>query len=186
MTGNKYLGFRKTRDGKTFHDTEREARKMAPACISQMCQKSKVRFCNSITEEQRLNIFNVYWKKMNWDQHKVFITNYVIKSTVKRRRVEATQSRRTDTLTYYLTVDNKTLKICQQMFLQTLGIKKWTVRYWLGSDTLNDMGAAISYEASHENVKIRIRCKEKDQTFLNEYFESLPKLPSHYCRSTSK
>lgn len=44
---------------------------------------------------------------MNWDQRKVFIANHVVKSTIKRRRVEARKSRITETLTYFLTIDKR-------------------------------------------------------------------------------
>ncbi|KAG8317448.1 hypothetical protein J6590_108362 [Homalodisca vitripennis] len=183
MKGQAYLGFRKTAEGKTYHDTEREGRRMGPPCTSRFCERSKVRFCNSIIQQERQEIFSNYWNNMNWDQRKVFIVNNVLKTPVKRRVAEGDESRRNDTLTYYLTVNGKKMKVCQNMFLQTLGIKKWTVRYWLDTPG-QSTGTASSFETSHDNIGER-RVNPIQIEFLNKFFDSLPKLPAHYCRSTS-
>lgn len=48
MAGEEYLGYRRTKEGKVFHDTPREGRKIGDICTSRACAKSKVRFCNTI------------------------------------------------------------------------------------------------------------------------------------------
>lgn len=64
MAGKEYLGFRRTNDGKVSHDTEQSARKMGAKCSSKVCEKSKVRFCNEISNEDRKVIFENYWSKL--------------------------------------------------------------------------------------------------------------------------
>lgn len=120
---------------------------------------------------------------MNWDQRKVVIVNNVLKTAVKWRVAEADESRRNDTLTYYLTVNGIIMKVCQNIFLQTLGIRKWTVRYWLETPE-QSTGTASSFQASHENIGER-RVNPIQNEFLNTFFNRLPKLSAHYCRSTS-
>lgn len=60
IEGESYLEFRRTREGKVFHDIEPEARTIGVSCNSSLCRKSK-----QITDEISLNLFNSFWKTMN-------------------------------------------------------------------------------------------------------------------------
>lgn len=53
------------------------------------------------------------------------------------RKTKISNSRRSDTKMYYLKVNDKKVRVCLKTFLETLGIKEWTVRYWLGDGTNN-------------------------------------------------
>lgn len=158
MTGKQYIGYSRNKKGKVFHDRPREERTMGERCRSKVCKKSKVRFCDTVSDTQRLKIFGNFWSTMNWDQRKVYIANMVEQSKVKRRSkgckevnnneeksdIDETDEENNDTgecknkrnnaLSYYLVIDDKRLQVCQKMFLHTLGIKKWTVRYWICGD----------------------------------------------------
>lgn len=50
----------------------------------------------------------------------------------KSRKIKDSDSRRECTKVYYLQVNGKKEKVCLTTFLNTLDIKEWTVRYWLG------------------------------------------------------
>lgn len=93
------------------------------------------------------------------------------------RKTKNSNSRRIDTKIYYLKVNNKKERVCLKTFLETLGIKEWTVRYWLGKK-----------KNSIEETKLSdTAVKEPKRESARQYLTALPKLPSHYCRqSTSK
>ncbi|BES91360.1 Hypothetical protein NTJ_04168 [Nesidiocoris tenuis] len=72
------------------------------------------------------------------------------------------------------------------MFLQTLGIKKWTVRYWICGDSfpgcLEDLDETTATGmAQNKSITKPSRKLKRKKDFL----DMLPKLPSNYCRQTS-
>ncbi|XP_039297607.1 uncharacterized protein LOC120354469 isoform X2 [Nilaparvata lugens] len=96
--GEAYIGYRRCNPGKVAHDIEREAKVLGPRCQSVACIKSKLRACNTITEDERLKIFNGFWKKMSWDQRKVYVVSLLEKVDVSRRRSQSENSRWSETL----------------------------------------------------------------------------------------
>lgn len=173
--GEGYLGFRKL--GSTIlQDQEREKRVMGIRCTSKQCENSKLRHCNLISEEDRHQIFNTFWNKMSWDQKKTFVLSMVDVS-VPKRRTTGGDSRRTGTKTYHLKVIEEKKRVCSKMFLNTLGLKEWTVRYW------TEMSDDHGMHKYTEGTKV---CQSSDRKCsLREFLNSLPKLPSHYCRKSS-
>lgn len=64
------------------------------------------------------------------------------------------------------------------MFLQALDIKYSTIRYYVGKHKTG---------ITPEKIILKKFNKSEDYKFLCNFFDSLPKLPSHYCRqSTTK
>nr|CAH7736182.1 unnamed protein product [Callosobruchus chinensis] len=88
MRGEEYLGYSRGRDGKIFHNTMRESKSMGPTCISEKCVKYKNRFCDTILQEQREIIFQKFWKDLDWDQKKIYVTSLMHKKPVSRRYVK--------------------------------------------------------------------------------------------------
>ncbi|KAK4887285.1 hypothetical protein RN001_003556 [Aquatica leii] len=68
--------------------------------------------------------------------------------------------------------------VCKTMFLNTLGVKDWVIKNWAKSDI--ETSKKVISVGSKQTQDLRIKS-------LHEFFDSLPKLESHYCRvSTSK
>ncbi|GBP31627.1 hypothetical protein EVAR_84073_1 [Eumeta japonica] len=63
-------------------------------------------------------------------------------------------------------------------FLGTLGIKEWTVRYWLGETPRNE----TTMNRREDNALRTSTLKEFVQAFLRD----MPKMPSHYCRKEKR
>lgn len=124
---------------------------------------------------------------MTWDQKKIYITSLVkreLKKSTKKRTEEV--SRRQGTINYSIRKANgEYVKVCKKMFLNTFGLGEWTVSNWIG-DVPND-GIHPSREAD-----IATRPTRKNEIFFASreillcFLDSLPKLPSHYCRKDSK
>lgn len=122
MEGKPYMGYSR-KDGKVSYNIPREARKLGPACKSKECVRVKNKHCSKITEEARLKIFKNFWDEMNWDQRKVFVINHVKKCDVKRIYTETEDSRRKNTLQYFLTVGNEKLQICKKNVLTNIVLR---------------------------------------------------------------
>ncbi|CAK1584257.1 unnamed protein product, partial [Parnassius mnemosyne] len=135
MMGEEYIGFKK--DGTKFVQNDpKPARIMGPICMSKRCFSGKAMYCPKLTEEVRSEIFKTYWK-MSLHEKKMYIASMVDK-TPTTRKTKNSNSRRSDTKVYYLKVNDKKERVCLKTFLETLGIKEWTVRYWLGEKTTID------------------------------------------------
>ncbi|CAH2095417.1 unnamed protein product [Euphydryas editha] len=174
MLGKEYLGYKKI--GNKYRQTEsKPERTMGPLCNSQFCARSKVLFCSHLTQDMRLSIFNKYWS-MSWLQKKIFVSSMVDK-TDTQRKTKGTDSRRSSSKAYYFQIEGKKERVCLITFLNTLGIKEWTVRYWLG-----DRGN----KENHTNVSTSsLVTTENKRDSIKSYLSALPKLPSHYCRKSS-
>ncbi|CAH0720712.1 unnamed protein product, partial [Brenthis ino] len=183
MRGENYLGYRRDRKAKTNEtfkvkqDVFKPARSMKPPCASAFCKKSKLRSCDNINEQQRQYLFENFWKNMNWEQRRSFITSHVNK-VPKKITKNPESSKRIDSRTYVLTIDNVRHRVCKRMFLATLGIKDWFVRYWL---TKTDCAMPTDLSTSTSNR--RNPEKIEDPKYVEKFLAGFPKMPSHYCRA---
>lgn len=181
----KPYGYRRS-DGVVYQDTPREARKLGAPCTSKECVRRKNRQCSRITEHQRQKIFNRFWKQTTWDQRRTFVINHVKRLAVKRIYTDNTVSRRKNTLMYYLTVHGEKLEVCKKLFLNTTGLREFSVHSWLKRDASSSSGMSSSLEYKNKKRKQRNRADLIDNSdFAREFFTRLPKLPSHYARSTT-
>lgn len=173
MLGEEYTGFKK--DGNKFVQNDpKPARTMGPICMSMRCFSGKAMYCSKLTEEVRSEIFKAYWK-MNWQEKKIYISS-MVDQIPTTRKIKRSNSRRSGTKIYYLKVNDKKERVCQKTFLETLGIKEWTVRYWLKEKMSKN-------ESESDQGEVVVKKPKKE--LAKKYLIALPKLPSHYCRQSS-
>ena len=187
--GKTYRGWSRPRDGVAQRGTERQERKMGPPCNSKVCLKSKVRHCNAISEEDRFELFGKFWSSMNWDQRKIYIASLVKKSGVARStKVPGELSRRTGSYNYTVKkLNGQVVTVCKKLFLSTFGLKEWTVLNWASKfDSGIHPSQEVKNEARREIRKQDPKNKSKiAKQILVDFLDSLPKLPSHYCRRST-
>ncbi|XP_049318931.1 uncharacterized protein LOC125780591 isoform X1 [Astyanax mexicanus] len=165
MMGQSYLGRRQN------EEVTREERKMGRPCQSVFCRKSKKLHCEAIQEADREAIFKYFWEKLDWRERKIYVVSLVDVGPVRRRRTGEEQSRRSASILCHLKVDGKRTRVCQSMFLSTLGIKQWCFLSWVG-------------RREPEKIK-KTSIRNEEVEFLQQFLKDLPKVPSHYCRSSS-
>ena len=73
-----------------------------------------------------MQIFNIFWKELSWDQKKIFVINNIEKSEPKRRKTENKLTQKSETLFYYLQLENKKYRVCKTIFLNTLCLGEWS------------------------------------------------------------
>ena len=67
------------------------------------------------------------------------------------------------------------VRVCRKMFLNTLGLKEWTVLNWVKERSEND---SLPLK---ENKKAML--DERRRNDVKDFFNALPKIESHYCRA---
>ncbi|XP_030292040.1 uncharacterized protein LOC115592917 [Sparus aurata] len=167
MRGQSYQG------RKNQEPVLKEEKQMGKPCQSAACQKSTKLHCREVEELKREKIFKYFWGKLDWKERKIFVKSSVEMCSVKRRRTGAEESRRSTSIFCHLVVDGRRLRVCQRMFLSTLGIKQWSFLKWIGRRG----------ESPEKTERVRVRIEQQD--FLKTFLLDLPKVPSHYCRSSS-
>ena len=156
---------------------EHSQRSMGNPC-KQACKGTG---CNIIGEADRKIIFHKVWN-LSWDNKRVYIKGLVDLLPTKRKRKDIENSRRMWTLKYHLRQNDDRIRVCSTMFTNTLGLTHWFVQN------------AVQTHLSNKTPKSRRAPKQSHSNSLDgkkylikEYFEKIPKMPSHYCmKSTSK
>ena len=172
MQGKQYRGRKKTDEGELV---TREPRVMSGRCCSHQCEKRKNRCCNDIDDDSRRAIFTDFWSTMDWNGRKLYVRGLVDFLPVKRKTTDGEESRRKASLAYFLKPDEGSRKqVCKSMFLATLGIGEWSVHDWV-SQGLNRGKDERKNPSRHSDGRTSVRM----------FLEALPKVPSHYCRSSS-
>ena len=80
-----------------------------------------------------------YHRIGNLTNQREFVVRHTKVSPVKWKTTKKDNSRRQNTIFYYLTVNNEKVLVCKKFFLNTLGISERTVRTALGK--VNASGA---------------------------------------------
>ncbi|XP_067283020.1 uncharacterized protein [Pseudorasbora parva] len=165
MMGQPYVGMSRN------EEVNMEPRVMGPRCQSAACVKSSKLHCSTIGEADRENIFKHFWENMNWEEKKMYVRGLVDIIPVKRRR-GSENSRRSSTLIFFLEVYGQRRRVCKSLFLATLGIGAWSALNWV-QETGNTQknAASCNRHEAHE--------------FLRSFLQDLPKVSSHFCRSST-
>ncbi|XP_053375677.1 uncharacterized protein LOC128547331 [Mercenaria mercenaria] len=174
MTGRSYKGLKKV-DGKKKYCVDKGERIMGERNCGNRCRKS--RKCFEVSEETRKSIFSSFWSNMDWQQKKVYAVSLVSKSEAGKTSVG---SKRKYTYRYYIRKGEEKFQVCKNLFLSTFGIGERTLTEWLKkSDQHGLPSEKVPEEQNTEKFTTEKAMKVKE--FLNK----LPKMLSHYCRSTS-
>ncbi|KAG9263742.1 hypothetical protein AMEX_G21877 [Astyanax mexicanus] len=167
MEGKSYSGKQKD-----VGEVTRAARIMGPGCASDACRKSAKRFCHTFSEEDRQNIFQNFWQRMNWEERRSYVAELVDHTPVARKRSASQDSRRLSTLSYHLILDGEKKRVCKKLFLATLGLGEWSVAHWVQVNELE--------KNSSETV-----VGEEALASLQAFLRNLPKLSPHFVQPSS-
>lgn len=126
---------------------------------------------------------------MTWNERKIQIQALVQCENVKRRRGEEAVSRRKYSMKYFLKVGLERIRVCKRMFGGTLGLKETMILSWIkefhNADKENNIGARSDLDISKKSEIRRAKFAEKNAA-VYQFLQSLPKMESHYCRSSSE
>lgn len=182
MKGKEYIGYSRGRDKIVKQNVMRGARVMGATCTSKMCVKSASRKCNFFTEESRKKIFETFWNDLNWDQRKVYVCSHVTRVATKRKTKQEELSRREGTLRYSLSSNTEQLPVCRSMFLNTVGLRSFSVQSWVKQSTCGMSMNKEDLNKSRVDRSYRVHAFDNAKRFLINFLLELPKQPSHYVR----
>ncbi|XP_022160718.1 uncharacterized protein LOC111026860 [Myzus persicae] len=186
MHGECYMGY--SRNGKIVeHNKIRSERTMKPRCSSKKCINS--RYCQQFNEEMRSDIFKTYWSA-TWEEKNTYVTSMVTYTLRKRDTTGlGNESRRSYTFSYFLKHNSsERLQVCKIMFLNTLGLNEWMVQNWTKQATHGLPGKIKKGKIQESCSIVEISPRQKKSlavriNHLKNWFSTLPKMPSHYCRN---
>lgn len=191
MKGDEYKGLKKN-NGKWTYDQPRNARQIKSVCNCKHSRSDSKIKCNLFTEEERLNIFKRFWQDLNWEQRKTYVTSLIDTTTPKdKKNMKNATSRRGVTLFYHLKKNGIRVRVCKKMFNNTLDIGEWSTHSWALLNKSED-NPDINVDdndfvpAQPEAVQRKSNRFTERKNNLKYFFDSLPKLESHYCRASSQ
>ncbi|KAF9821520.1 hypothetical protein SFRURICE_014284 [Spodoptera frugiperda] len=91
MTGQSYFGFRTHKEGtqkKWIQDVQKSERRLGPSCNSDFCARSNRRYCKKLTDMDRMEIFQKFWK-LEWVEKKNY--DLSLKILPQENRITASQ-----------------------------------------------------------------------------------------------
>lgn len=190
LLGEAYVGFQKEPENGKYKQTLKKKKKtLGPRCPghSVRCKRGGPRQsfeCNEIDDDQREVLFRTFWAKSSWESKHTYIVENAVPEKPKYSNDDLINSRRKNTFRFYFTVEipseekgiNKIRKqVCKQMFLNTLSIGEKQLRSWTlknKKETDEACSSAVPYDPPVSKN-------------LESWFNSLPKMESHYCRSST-
>jgi hypothetical protein len=173
-SGQAYTGRRKS--GDLF---DQPSKGLGPPCLAtaQCRVKAKSFHCCKITDADRSSFFEKFWE-MKWDAKFATVKALCDRSTPKRGR--GCDSTRNSSWSYYLkTSTGERIRVCQVMFCSSLGLTPTTLKRWLTTEETSPS------QRKKKNSEARKPPKSSEMKKLAlDFLESLPTVPSHYCRAT--
>ncbi|CAH1109390.1 unnamed protein product [Psylliodes chrysocephalus] len=175
--GKSYAG-KKQENGVWKYDLVKGPRMLKINCNCKLSKNKNYKLqCRQLEEDTRKEIFEQFWN-YTWKEKKIFIKSHVWAHPTVRKHGENEVSRRTFSNKFYL--GKERLRVCKKMSLNTLGVNEWVIKKWVQSDLKDNHQALPNKPNSDQTSSARFK-------LLHDFFDSLPKLESHYCRaSTSK
>lgn len=181
--GKTYYG-KKKNNNKWNYKVLKNKRSMKGACGCALSQKGTTKIkCHQLTESDRLKNFKLFWQ-MSWNEKKIFINENVklIKTNRHRQGDEDLPSRRTQSMIYFLKKNDTNVRVCKKMFQNTLAIGNNFTHSWKTEATSN---AESTSESSQQLLPRSNLSQRQHRLHIRQFFGELPKMESHYCRSTS-
>lgn len=196
--GKNYKGRKVNAEGKIKFSVDKAKREMKD--IKCKC-KGKSFHCSSLSRKDRERFFSEFWR-LSWKEKRMYVRGVTEVNVTQRARdrKQEGKSRRSLSYKYFFKRNHEKLRVCKATFLATLGVGDWMVLNWLKDDKVEDRsedessvieGEKLIKEKNDEpraRKRAGIQLEELlvRQKALTQFFELLPKVPSHYCRATSK
>jgi hypothetical protein len=147
--------------------------KLNKDCQSKCNRKCGHFFCRNDIE----NISRNFWSLSDCDKYSYFAqTTEKIEHTSKKAN-----SRRKYTYKYYFLKDSEKVQVCKDFYLSVLQVSDKRIRNFY--EKLEKCDGKQYTDMRGRNTKRRT--DEQELNFIRNHIESFPRIPSHYCRSST-
>ncbi|CAG4945992.1 unnamed protein product [Parnassius apollo] len=146
--------------------------------------------CAAISDNMCADIFHYFWQILTWDAKKAYVNGLIQpRQIVRRRNVSADVNKKNCGFDCYLPgLDGIKLRVCKQLFLATLYLKKDVIQLWIRSkfdiDVTNSGAINIVRRVAADSSN-RAGTRVLRSESVMKWLEIIPKEPSHYCRSNT-
>jgi hypothetical protein len=184
MRGETYIGKVYSKTENESGEVCRNAVQLGARCGGKVCDtpKSKTLQCHTISDDNRKELFDMFWKEMDWDQRRVYVCTMI--DVVGKKQSKGVASRRSCSLQYHLKVRETRVRVCVTMFQNTLKIPHRTILNWVENGK-DGMTPSTRFSPKQQRTEGK-NAKDKERVRLaNLFVEGLDKVPSHYCRKSS-
>jgi hypothetical protein len=176
MSGNSYIGFRKDPQ-QGLINVEKASKNMLARCEHQTACKYA---CSNVSEDARQRKFDEFWKLDSWLAKKSFVRGLVatrlpiVQRRHNRLNPEVSKRKPKELIRdcYLATETGQKVLVCRKFFLNTLCIGRNQFLSWTKEWT----------DTEHKDPKYTVCLKKQ---MAADWIDALPKVPSHYCRSSS-
>lgn len=156
------------------------ARCIKARCTSKLCQKNLM--CFQITDEQRREVFEKFNGIGDLHLQREFLARHIKVDKTRRKTTDKEHSRRGHTLSYTLTVENKSCRVCKIFFLNTLGVSERMCRTAISK--IDEVGVLEKERRGGRRRSETIKKQEKKMNSdIEGHINRFPRVESHYCRA---
>ncbi|CAG4998807.1 unnamed protein product [Parnassius apollo] len=157
------------------------AKEIKPPCSN----KCKHKCSEHISEEQRYDIFKMYWDLSSLQRRRDFLNSIITVLQLAQRRLKTGVEKNRKPNTYYSLMSNgKSFRVCKLFLLNTLGISERTLRTVIEAKTNNESKgvAPIDKRGCHKNHS---KTSSEVQESVRIHINSISRIESHYLRANT-
>lgn len=168
--------------GKSY--TTRKGKMVPEKTLGPRCEAAcKYKCQQNVSEEDRMLIFEKFYKTDTHDKKWLFISNLVtVKPPAKAAADTASGKNRSSSRSYFLRISGEMKRVCKVMFLNTLAISETMV-----DTALHKMGDSCGISpdkrGKHQN-RPQAMSQEKRESVIT-HINMFPRVASHFCRANS-
>lgn len=151
----------------------------AKVFIDEPCKYRKICSSKNISCKERIHIFKSFWKMGNFKSQNAFICSFIQQSYPKSRRPRgASRMAKCSTISFFLNIGDKSIRVCKTYFLKTLQVSDGRMTRALKKiETGQVPGSYDRGLATPPNVRLTETFKK-----VKEHISSFPAYQSHYTR----
>ena len=142
------------------------------------CLKCRFKCSEKFTEEQREDIFQLYYSLGSYERQRQYICDMVQKSATKRK----VTGKRSIAQKYFMIHNDRKERVCRNFFMKTLDINRKTINYTLKK---KKHGAFVATDMRGKDPSVN-KLDSCTVEIVKKHIESFPKMESHYTRKSSK
>lgn len=152
-----------------------KARAIKDKNCEHLAEKKRKRsyLCGAVDDDCRKNAFRYFWKLPSWDEKKSYIKGLVEnRKTYIRQRLTSKRSIQNNRYDCFLpSGDGQRVRVCKNFFVGTFGLSMNLFECW--------------FKTKDKKVVDKKTIESKSES-LYKWLEQIPKVPSHYCRYSTK
>jgi hypothetical protein len=184
LLGKMYDSLRKSPNSKILKCAVVTEKKLKQSC--KHCKTDTPSYgykCKLVSDEMRSKHMLQFWALPSWLTKKIYIRGLVTAKKPTKKITGCKTKKRELTRDCYMSIESgQRVRVCRSLFLATFDIGRDQFGRWTSEQQTNNRKRKVG-QPSKEGADMN----EQRRHFAETWIDSIPKVPSHYCRaSTSK